>query len=180
VGAVILALIALGVIGYEKTKPKPVTPPANVPVAPSLSGTAAGAIGGADAGGTTTTAAPKPPVSMPAPATGPGLYPAGTPGALPILVQTVGGDGDCWITAEPGGVVGPSRASSKTFWYGPGTSVVFSARVAAPDGFPTPFTAFDHFEGPGVSTRSNPIEVPTITTAGFVRGVFSFLGRVGA
>lgn len=175
-GLVIAALVALGVFGYEKSKPKATAAPPDVPVAPSSSATAAGAIGGTEAGATTTTITPAPPrQSTQAPATGPGVYPAGTPGAFPILVQVVGGDGDSYVTAAPGGQVGPAPGSSKTFWYGPGTSVVFSASIV---GF-APFTAFDHFEGPGVAVRSSVISVPQIQQAGFVRGVFSFLGRPG-
>lgn len=171
-GLIIAALIALGVFGYEKSKSK-------APTAPNNGGgntTAAGAIGSTDAGGTTNTSTPPvKPYSPPPPAgpLGPGVYPAGTAGAFAILVQVVGGDGDSYVAATPGGEVGP-QAGTKTFWYGPGTRVVFSARV---EGF-APFTAFDHFEGPGVSTHQNPIVVD-ITSAGFVRGVFAWMGRPG-
>lgn len=172
IGLVVVALVAAGVIGYEKSKPKPApsSPPSSVPPP----ATAAGSVGASDSGGVTTTAPPPAPKPAPsqAPATGPGVYPAGTPGAFPVLVQLVGGDGDGYVTAAPGGTVGPRPGDSKTFWYGPGTSIVFSARVV---GF-APFVGFDHFEGPGVSTRSNPFVVPAITNAGFVRAVFNFLG----
>jgi len=102
-------------------------------------------------------------------------------GTFPITVQVNGGDGDSYVTATPGGVVGPMPGAASTFWYGPGTWVSFSARVAPFSLGPIPlpsFTAFDHFEGPGVSTRQNPFNAQ-IGGAGYVRGVFAFLGRPG-
>jgi len=161
-GALILAaLAAAGVWAYEKQKATnaPIGGSSSPPAAPPVV-TPANAGGGSDAGGVTSNPAP------PAPSVVPGLY--------PIVVQVIGGDGDSYVEATPGGTVGPMPGSSKTFWYVPGESVVFRAYV---EGF-APFTAFDHFEGPGVSTHSNPIVVP-IQNAGFVRGVFAFLGRVG-
>jgi hypothetical protein len=168
---IVAALIAAGVFGYEKSKAKPAGPQPQPPVP-------AGPVDSTGTGPTNiSNPAPVKPYSPPIPAgpLGPGLYPAGTIGAFPVLVQVVGGDGDSYVTAAPGGVVGPAPGSQKTFWYGPGTSVVFSARV---DGF-APFTAFDHFEGPGVSVHQNPIAIPGISSAGFVRGVFAFMGRPG-
>jgi hypothetical protein len=167
----LIAAAALGLFGYEKSKAKPAQP-----VAAGGAGTdpAANTIGATDGGGVTTQ--PPPPVRPPPPVNpgplAPGVYPAGTVGALAILVQVIGGDGDSRVTATPGGTVGPFSGDSKTFWYGPGTMVVFSAavdRIAI-------LTAFDHFEGPGVVSRSNPIRVP-IQSAGFIKGVFAFLGH---
>lgn len=116
---------------------------------------------------------PPVPPPTPAPVLPPGVYPAGTPGAVPVQVIVSGGDGDSNVLATPGGYVGPQPGSMKVIWYGPGTRVVFTAQVS---GF-SPFTSFDHWEGPnGVQTRSNPIAV-AVQQAGFVKAVFSFLGR---
>lgn len=168
-----LAALAVGVLGYEQVKKNAaaaavVPPPGVIPGPVDSTGQ-----------GPTNTPAPPIPRAPPAPAQplGPGLYPPGTAGAFPILVQVVGGDGDSHVIATPGGDVGPSAGSQKTFWYGPGTSVVFQARVDSIPFLPN-FTAFDHFEGPGVSVHQNPIVQP-IRSAGFVRGVFAFMGRVG-
>jgi hypothetical protein len=111
-----------------------------------------------------------PPAPMP-----PGVYPPNTPGTLQVVISVQGGDGDSWVTASPGDTAGPTPGS-KTIWYGPGTFVTFSARVGSPDGFPSPFTAFDHFEGPGVSSGASVIQ-QKIVANGYVRGVFAFLGR---
>jgi hypothetical protein len=170
----LIALAAgLGLFGYEQHK-KAVAAAAGGGTNPQPASTP----GPTDSTGTGPTNIVNPPIPKAPPGPsgplGPGVYPPGTAGAFPILVQVVGGDGDSYVTAAPGGDVGPTAGSSKTFWYGPGTRVVFSARV---DGF-APFTAFDHFEGPGVSTHSNPIVQP-IGSAGFVRGVFAFMGRPG-
>lgn len=162
--ALILAAAAgFGIWAYEKHKQAGGVPGGNTsgagPVGqdPGPSGPGPGTVDSSGQGPTTT---PAPPNVKPAPA------------LVPIVVQVVGGDGDSYVTATPGGDVGPLPGSSKTFWYSPGQSVVFRAHV---DGF-APFTAFDHFEGPGVATRQNPFVVP-IAAAGFVRGVFTFLGR---
>jgi hypothetical protein len=113
------------------------------------------------------TAPPQPP---------PGIYPAGTPVTFPIVVSILNSDRYGKLTVSPGGVVFEGEA--KTFWYGPGTPVSFKAEVQG--GFPPPlFTAFDHFDGPGISTRQNPFTVQ-IWGAGYVRAVYAFAGSAPA
>lgn len=121
---------------------------------------------------------PPPPIAPPPPpvAKPPGLYPAGTPGTLPIQVVVRGGDGFGQIQVTPGGTVGPNAGDSKTFWYGPGTWVLFSASVIG--GIVSFGTAFDHWEGPGVSTTQNPFRA-RVDGAGYVRAVFATFGIVG-
>lgn len=114
-----------------------------------------------------------PPTPQPLP---PGVYPANTPGAVPLQISCVGDDGYGIITAQPGGSTGPG-SPVRTIWYGPGTTVLFSARVL-PQGFIPPiFTGFDHFEGPGVATKNNPFATP-VMGPGYVRAVFAFAGVV--
>lgn len=115
--------------------------------------------------------APSPaPDPAPAPTLSPGVYPAGTQGAIPITISVLGGDSGR-INAIPGGYTD----TTKTIWYGPRTTVLFKAEVM---GF-SPFTAFDHFEGPnGAQTSRNPY-VATIVSSGYMRAVFAFLGVVG-
>lgn len=113
---------------------------------------------------------PPPPAVVPKP---PGLYPAGTPGTYPIDCTVLNSDGYGQLIVTPGGVVGPETTA--TFWYGAGTVVNFKAQLM--NAFPPPiFSAFDHFDGPGVSTRQNPFSVP-ISGRGFVTAVFAFLGQ---
>jgi hypothetical protein len=118
---------------------------------------------------------PPPPI----PAQPPGLYPPNTPGTYPLTIEVMGGDCDSWVTASPGGnnsspggTAGPCPGT-QTFWYGPGTWVIFRAKVDQVG----IFTAFNHWEGPnGVRSTQNPV-VLQINGQGFVRGVFAFLGR---
>lgn len=125
--------------------------------------------GGSTTGGTSGSSGGPPP---PAPALSPGLYPAGTPGAYAVIVRVLGGDGFGEVDATPGGKV----YDAATFYYGPGTSVLFVARV---NGGVVAFgTAFDHFEGPGVSTRQSMF-TSRIGSDGFVNGVFATFGFVG-
>jgi len=98
------------------------------------------------------------------------------PGGIPWPVYYEAGDDPCYVKADPGGEV--MQGQAKTLWYGPGTWVLFSARVDRSflGGFGT---AFDHFEGPGgAATRENPIRL-RIDGPGYVRGVFAWLGMVG-
>lgn len=120
---------------------------------------------------------PAPPTPPPASATGPGVYPPGTPGAFPVVLFVVGGDNDARLYATPGSYAGPTGPKTVTVWYGPGTQVVFSARVDP--SLLSVLTAFDHFEGPGgMVSRQNPFTA-TISGPGFVRAVFAWAGRVG-
>lgn len=156
---------------------------ATVPGVPGGQTSGAGPVGqdpGASGPGPGPAPAPAPPAPVvpAAPQTpGPGVYPPGTVGALPVSVSAIGGDGDNTVTATPGGTA-HNNGITPTFWYGPGTWVVFQAKLdtSVLGGL---LSAFDHFEGPGVSTRQNPIRVQ-ITEAGYVRGVFAFLGQLGA
>lgn len=161
----IAAAAGFGIWAYEKHKEAGGVPggdtsgagPVGQDSGPSGPGPGGGTVDSTGQGPTTT---PAPPAPKP------------QPSLVPILVAVVGGDGDSYVTATPGGDVGPLPGSSKTFWYSPGQVVMFRAHV---EGF-APFTAFDHFEGPGIATFANPLVVP-IQSAGFVRGVFRFLGR---
>jgi hypothetical protein len=147
--------------------------------------TGGGAGGGTTDGGGGSSGNSGGPPALP-PVTGPGVYPPNTPGAFPLTVEVMGGDCDSWVSANPGsnptsagGTTGPC-AGKQVFWYGPGTWVIFTARVDAfgPAWLPQP-TKFDHWEGPG-GERSplNPIRLQ-INGQGFVRGVFAWLGHVG-
>ena len=116
-----------------------------------------------------------PPSSTPPKVLPPGVYPPATPGALPVQISVVGGCGEFFpgngrITARPGG----PTITSATIWFGAGTQVQFSADQPSP----SPFIAFDHFEGPGVSTRDNPFTA-TIQSPGYVKAVFACLGIPG-
>lgn len=117
-----------------------------------------------------------PPAPGPAGPLGPGVYPAGTPGAIPVVLYVQGGDGDAVLYATPGSYAGPDPPKTQTVWYGPGTRVTFQAKVVPFLPLGVSFTAFDHFEGPGgAQTRQNPFS-QVITATGYVRAVFSWLG----
>ena len=125
--------------------------------------------------GSTSSGAP-PPSAPPPPKLAPGLYPPRTPGAWAIAVQVRGGDGGCFVSASPGGTVGPNPGDAAIFWYGPGTRVTFRAWVDS--GWQQIGTAFDHFEGPGVSTRASSFTA-TVDRVGYVNAVFAWFGQVG-
>lgn len=166
--------IAVGVLGYEQAKKAAAAGQGGTP-APQPS-----TPGPTDSTGTGPTNIVNPPIPKAPPApTGPlapGVYPAGTAGALPIVIAANGGDAPCYVTVAPGGQVA-NTDNPKTYWYGPGTWVVVTATVdrSVLGGIGT---AFDHFEGPGVSTHENPIRVQ-VNSAGFVRGLFAWFGVVG-
>ncbi len=101
----------------------------------------------------------------------PGVYPANTQGAFAVELIVRNSDGSGQLCAVPGGC--QSGDGSKTIWYGPGTGVDFTASVM---GF-APFTGFDHFEGPGITTKQNPF-VATIQATGYVKAVYAFAGVV--
>lgn len=113
---------------------------------------------------------------QPVPAKPPGVYPPNTPGTYPLQLMLQGGDGFGLVSASPGGTLAGDSGQAATFWYGPGTWVTFTAQVT---GWPASIgTAFDHFDGPGVSTKQNPFSAQ-IGSAGYVRAVFSTFGFVG-
>ena len=167
---VIAGLAIIGAIWYAANKAAQ-----GAPVPGGQSGPGAGPVGqDQPPGGSGPTPPAGPPPAPPPLATG--VYPAGTAGTLPIVVSVLGGDGDCHVSVQPGGDVGPNPGDTKTFWYGPGTQVVFRAYVAP--GFASFLEAFDHWEGPGgITTKANLI-IESIGTAGFVRAHFAWAGQV--
>ena len=156
-------LLLLGIVGgaiaYGAYKQKNPSPP-----------------GGTNPPGTAPPPAGTPPPLPSSPPPAPGIYPTGTPQTVPVAVTVVGGDGYGTVTVTPGGSIGPNPGDTKTFWYAPGTRVHFSARTVG--GVFSVGTAFDHFEGPGVSTRSADFD-STVQSGGFVRGVFATFGWIG-
>lgn len=165
----LLAAIALGIVGVEHLSKQPAS---SAPPAASGGGSPApGSSGGSASGGGIGGVGPPAPV----PAALPGVYPPGTPGTYPITISAAGGDGFGRVTVIPGnGKV--LDGDSQTFHFGPGTWVTLEAHV---DGGLAAFgTAFDHWSGPGVTSRDNPLVVK-ITGGGFVRASYATFGIVG-
>lgn len=155
----ILAAAAIGAIYYAAHKSASGSPPG----AGSQSGS------GATTSGSSSGTTPAPPV----PAIAPGVYAPNTPGAVAVQLNVIGGDGFGQITAQPGGKTG----TTLTVWYGPGTKVLFSAEVLG--GAFAFGTAFDHFAGPGASTRDHAFAA-VVSVPGYVDAVFATFGIVGA
>lgn len=111
----------------------------------------------------------------------PGIYPAGTLGTVGVLVTLKGGDGGCYIDVYVAGrlakTIGPRPGNSAMLGFGKGTAVLFRGRVSPVIG-PLTVEGFDHWEGPGVSSRQNPLST-TVVSSGFVTGHFAWLGVVG-
>lgn len=166
---ILLALGIVGAVAYWLGKPK--VPAGSAPPA-----------GSSPPAGTTTAPPPvrPPPAPPPAPLP-PGVYPAGTPGTLGVLVTLKGGDGDCYIDVYVGGrlvkTVGPRPGNSAMLGFGKGTAILIRGRSVPLVG-PLTVSAFDHWEGPGVQSRQNPL-AQTVLSSGFVTGHFAWLGAVG-